>query len=150
MIEFKDSSNPISELEIEGVERKFGFTYPEPLRQLYLVVNGGRPSPNRIYREADKFILHEFLPIKYSRSPISTVEISIQRLKVDKLILPAHLIPFAIDPGGNYYCFKSNNIKDQSIVLFYMDHWNDLQYPTRFVAESIGDLLDSLTERRRV
>ena len=45
MVVFEDTAPPLSELDIERVERRLGVRLPQDLREHYLLHNGGTPRP---------------------------------------------------------------------------------------------------------
>ena len=80
--------------------------------------------------------------LHFEASPASTSVVSVWQDLED--ILPARVIPFAGDPGGNFLCFDySNDAGEPPVVLWSHD---DPDAPLQPVARSFSDLLDRLTD----
>lgn len=144
MIEFKHSSAPIVESDLEEVEQRFGFQFPPEFREFYLRVNGGRPNADRLIVDGEMFIVHKILPVKYGK-PGLRLEDDIEQVKFNQALLPEHLIPFAINPGGDYFCFSTCERDKGSICIFRMDYFDD---PFRAVIQltpSLAQFLSRLT-----
>jgi hypothetical protein len=120
MINFKYNSPPLKASDIDEVESRFGFKFPQEFRELYLQCNGGRPERDRFVDERGTCIIDEFLPIKRGKYG-PPLEDAIQHVKIDKALLPDYLVPFAIDPGGQYYCFSTRSADFGAICLYRMD-----------------------------
>jgi hypothetical protein len=65
MISFLNSRAPLVESDLDEVESRFGFRFPQEFRDLYLAFNGGTPEKNRFIDEKGQSIFHELLPIKF-------------------------------------------------------------------------------------
>ncbi len=66
--------------------------------------------------------IHEFLSIE-SRGAVSNTDSiqSVYKFATSRGILPPTLFPFAIDPGGNYFCL---NLDDGSVSYHVNDVWD--------------------------
>lgn len=122
MEEFKlfDSSAPVSEVDIDILESEIGMKLPSEFRTLYLSCNGGTPNrefwakdvnfePIRV--EAFKGIASDGAPERDETKYIG----GCFRLMVSRNVLPAHLVPFAVDEAGNFICLD----KDEGKVLYF-------------------------------
>ena len=147
MIKFSNTKPAVTDADLNGVEKRFAFRFPPEFRELYLRTNGGTPDPNRFVDKKGPCIVHEFLPIKYAGTGISTVERSIQRLKVEQALLPKHLVQFAVDPGGDYYCFSIRPDEVGAIYLFHMDHYHEPERAVEYLAGSLGEFLSELKRK---
>jgi len=145
-MEFKYASNPIVDADIDAVEERFGFTFPADLREIYKTFNGGRPTRDRYIADKTHEIVDAFLPIKHSSSPLSTIERSIERIKVQRQLLPDHLVPFAADPFGSYFCFSLRNDEFGAVYIFRMDRWQEPTHAKR-LAGSVSEFLHRLVTK---
>jgi hypothetical protein len=144
MISFKFMSLPIVPADIDEVEKRLGFVFPQEFRDHYLAYNGGRPSKDRLVHDGGTCVVDAFLPIKYGRPELSTLEQSFRRIKSTRLPLPEYLVQFAIDPGGDYYCFSIRPNEPGAIYLVHMDHHDEFQHPTEFLSSSLTEFLGRL------
>ena len=98
-----------------------GFIFPDEMKYLYLRCNGGFPERNCWeYEEGEFHSIHGFIPIKYATGSRGCIEDVYKKL-VSKNLLPKTFMPFARDPGGNYFCTE-----EKGKVYFYaMDAWDD-------------------------
>jgi hypothetical protein len=145
-IDFVNTQPPILETDLTHVEQTFGFKFPEDFRKLYLLHNGGRPQKNRFVDQKGPCVLHEFLPIKYSTRPVSTLESSIARLRDGRRCIPDFLVQFAVDPSGDYYCFSIREDEHGAIYFVHMDS-RDSSRRVEYLANSLHEFLGKLTAR---
>lgn len=133
--EFVDTEEPITPTMIDELERRYGFTFPAEVREHYLRYNGGVPARYLYNKNGRIFVINEFLPIAYGTH---LLEDSFKSLKVDQVLLPSHLVPFAVDPGGNYYCFSIKK-EDVGSIWFYVGECS--QFPDRAIVYLAASLL---------
>jgi cell wall assembly regulator SMI1 len=143
-MEFKYQSVPVDDADIDAVENSFGFKFPDDLRATYKSSNGGRPIRGRLVCDNVTSIVDAFLPIKHSSSPLSTMERSIQRIKIDQRLLPEHLVPFAVDPFGSYFCFSLRESEYGAVYMFRMERWKEPDNQAKLLAPSLTDFLARL------
>ncbi len=147
MIRLRNAAPPIVAADLDEVENRFGFRFPQELRLLYLHYNGGRPENDRFVDDNGQCIIHDILPIKHGGRPRGTLERTIQLVKCERHLLPDYLVPFAIDPFGNYYCFSVRSEDGGGVFAFRMDRAGEPQLAIEFLAPSIGSFLDSLQRK---
>lgn len=139
---FSHTQQPVDNTDLDAVERRFAFSFPREVREHYLQYNGG--SPEKCLFQND-YVVHEFLPVKHGEH--GTLEDSIQHLKVEAPILPDYLVPFAIDPGGDYYCFSIRPQDHGAIYFFAGEFYEDTpERAVKYLARSLPEFLGSLTE----
>ena len=148
IIGFRYSSARVDDADIDAVEEQFGFRFPAEIRDIYKRSNGGRPVPDRYVGVGGTEIVDTFLPIKNSTATLSTMERSIQRVKISRQLLPDHLIPFAVDPFGSYFCFSLREPEFGAIYIFRMDRCEEPQRAAKFLAASISDFLSQLSTKQ--
>lgn len=146
MLNFKHSSPQVSLRDIQDVERRFGFEFPAALRDLYLHNNGGRPDRDRVYNDGGMYIVDTVFGIK-SAARGNSLEFHIQSVKVDQPLLPEFLVPFGMNPGGDYFCFSTRDCDKGEIFIFRMDFYKDPDRGTVRLASSPEEFLKMLTKK---
>jgi cell wall assembly regulator SMI1 len=146
-MDLKNSASPITECEICLVEEQFRFKFPQALRDLYLLHNGGQPLKSRFTGRLGPQTVHRLLPIKHGSH---TVVDSLQRLKIESSLLPDGLVPFAIDRGGNFFCFSISSDQFGAVYFLDMDHLKpeDPKSAVTWLAESVKSFFDCLTDKK--
>jgi SMI1 / KNR4 family (SUKH-1) len=146
MIKFDFTSVPLNNADLDEVEQRFSFEFPQPVRAHYLRYNGGHPDKDRFSDENGTCIVHDFFPIKISAvSTLPTLETIIRRLKVDQRLIPDHLVPFADDPFGNIYCFSTRGHDFGAIYWLKME--GRRKPGGEFIARSFVDLMAGLRSK---
>jgi hypothetical protein len=142
-ISIRDSAPAVSIADITAVEQEFGFELPDALRNFYRDHNGGVPVRPRFRSGEDDYVLNEFFPIKHGREGL--------RLEDTALVLrragffPDHLVAFAGDPGGDFFCVSTRREDFGSIYFYRNDYYDD---PARAVVPmfpKFEDLLSALS-----
>lgn len=140
---------PATPEEIQKAEQSMGIEIPEEYRQFLLKYNGGRPKPDvfPIHNNpvGDKGIMSNFFSVNESDYD------SLQKIwKIFKDRIPSGYLPIAHDVGGNLLCMKLSG--DDNGSIYFWDHEMELEYenpndiPMYFVASSLNELLNRLTE----
>jgi len=142
---FIDTNKPISEADIDYVEQQFGFKFPKEIRSHFLEYNGGCPEKYVFKKDDTFYVVQEFMTIKYG-NPDTSFETTIDDLKIKRKILPEHLVPFAVDPGGDYYCFSVGKSDFGSIFIFRGEYSDDSNRSTRFLSPNIFQFIESMIE----
>lgn len=139
MVGIRNPSAPIVTSDLDEVENRFGFKFPQDVRDFYLATNGGRPEKDRFVYGDQMCTIHEFLPIKHRKKSL-TLEATLLRVRS---LLPDHLFPFAVDPGGDYFCFSTADA-DCGAIYFYRMDCHDPSRAARLLAPSLGRILGGL------
>lgn len=138
--EFRDCLPPVGDRDIDEVERKMGVVFPNVLRRHFKQFNGGTTVKAAV-RVGDRlFAVHDFMSIKHGNSNIDDT------FNYLKPILPANMLPFASDPGGNFYCVF---LRVESYgKVYFVDHeeLHDPEQAFEFMLDSFELFLDSLTD----
>jgi SMI1-KNR4 cell-wall len=140
MMKFRHTEPPLRPSELEDFERTCGLTLPQEFRDLYLQYNGGQPERDRFTDSNGTCVVHEFLPIKYG-PPRLTLEATLQRVKS---LLPDNLVPFAVDPGGAFFCFSTRAGDYGQIYFCLMEDRAGVTSRAEFLAPSLTAFLASL------
>lgn len=116
---FSDDEGAITPGDLDHLESAIGKQLPPPFRNHYLKYNGG--IPERTYWLSEDF--DEPLEVaafkQLADSPSSLL--STYRSMLKKQVIPAHLLPFANDWGGNFFCL---NLDSGSISYFTTDSFD--------------------------
>jgi cell wall assembly regulator SMI1 len=111
---------PVSEDAVVNVERKFGYVFPAAFRTLVREVHGGHPDTNEfVYQDP---VLG---PVATGLSELLSVDvreagniIAVHEWVADRL--PAGVIPFGSDGGGDYVCFDFREDASRPRVVYWM------------------------------
>jgi cell wall assembly regulator SMI1 len=114
---FRKLSESVNRNDINELEQKLGIIFPEEVKGHYLEYNGGIPDPNCwVMDNGEWHCVQQFLPMKHGKRTIESVYLQ----GMERGYLIAKTVPFANDPGGNYFCFN-----EAGQVYFYaMDVWS--------------------------
>ena len=117
MIKLVDSSPAVTADELGDIEASLGVSFPDILTSLWLISNGGKLEDGRRVYQSEKYEndIKYFLSILRANSPgLLTADGYYRTLVVDKKILPANFLPFAIDGCGFPYCM---NLDDGAVYF---------------------------------
>jgi hypothetical protein len=146
---YRNSGPPVSGQDVDRIGVELGVMLPDSLRALLLRNNGGMPSRDRWpLPDGESLWIGRFLPIIDSAGRGRTLEATYQ-LGRDRGFLPPGLIPFAADPGGNYFCVAL----DERVYFYAMDAWDaelDTEHNIRLakleLTAGVDEFVDALTE----
>ena len=146
-VKFTNAGKLVTEHDIEQIETELGFVFPPDVRRFYLHTNGGRPYPHLFPKDGELFAVHQFLPLKFP-NPRLTVESTYRDLTTDPATstFPKYLVPIAIDPGGDHYCFSSRKEDFGAMYCFSWEHYNEPERAIIYLAERLDSFLDALVE----
>lgn len=120
-------SNTTVFTEIEN-ERQISF--PKDLKDLIIESNAATPSKYKFMANNSERVLGAILSFNRNEADTDSVYTALNAIS------DTNLIPFAIDPFGNYICYSLNN----NSVVFW-DHERD---EVTIVSDSLSSFLDSL------
>lgn len=139
---FENSAAPIVEADFDWLAQQLGVQFPLSARSQYLEFNGGEPDPYVFASEGSKFVVQQFFSIKYGKAG-NTIEDNYAELVMREGIIPRDLIPFAIDPAGDYYCVSAET---GGISIFRSEHLPDISRCLTHLADSMTDFVAGLSE----
>jgi hypothetical protein len=147
--EMTEVGEPLSNEDIDSLERKLGVTLPADYKAFLRKNNGGRPNPpffpiegleNNPYGAIQVFL--------GDRSHISSNNIEWNSKTLSKR-MPEHLFPIARTGMGDILCLSLRG-SDKDAVYFW-DHRNEQIPPSydnlHLVAETFSKFLDSIHSR---
>ncbi|UZE23726.1 SMI1/KNR4 family protein [Pseudomonas sp. B21-056] len=128
---FSNDITAVTPADLDHLESVIGKKLPAPFRDHYLKYNGG--VPERTYWVSGEFDepleVAAFKPIAGSDSTV----LSTYHLMLKKQVLAPHLLPFANDWGGNFFCL---NLDSGAISYFTTDTFDSDLSPEENQAES--------------
>ena len=140
MNELTETERPIDERYLSEIENRLGLRIPPDIRAHYLRYNGGSPTRYLFKRGDRTFVFQEFLPFRFGDY---RVEDAFYDLKTSQGLLPANLVPFAIDPGGDFFCFCEQT---GEIYFFVVEQGKTPDQAKCYLANSLAELIDGMVE----
>ena len=120
----KKNDKKLSDSDFSEIESKLGYVFPQSFKEFYFKWNGGIPNKTVFVDNKCEYLdieISRFIPMRYATPFKNDPEFTLEGRAIcgwAEQTLPSHLIPFAIDWGGNYICL---NKKDDSIVYYVFD-----------------------------
>ncbi len=142
---FTDTEASVDETTLQRVEKELEFTFPEQFREHYLAFNGGHPERRQFRKDDTIFLVNQFHPLRHGHRN-DTFEYICRDLRNDEGIIPWHLIPFADDPGGDYFCFSTKPGEVGAIYYFCGEHIDEPEGPLTFLSDSLREFIEQLEE----
>ena len=136
-LKFINCDKKISTTEIESVENKYNFKYPEEIKKHYLKCNGGYPNKELYEYDGEEYKINYFLSIG---NKVNSFEKIYELLRSDD-VFPSWLIPFADDEGGNFFAFSVLE-KDYGSIYYYSHEFELGEDPALYV-KKISDNFSS-------
>lgn len=141
---FSTTEMAITSTDIDTLELAIGYKVPRPFRTHYLKYNGG--SPQRTYWFSDTFEepleIATFKPISKAGEANASSILSTYTAMVRKQVIPPHLLPFANDWGGNFFCL---NLNTGAISYFATDSFYSDVSPKENQAKAEQPICSDLT-----
>ncbi|MGS0897313.1 SMI1/KNR4 family protein [Burkholderia stagnalis] len=143
--EFMNCAAKINESDFDKVEKELGFKLPVVFRDHYLANNGGNPSDTFFIcgDGEENFEVVGFYPIKYNTSAYETKDsllVEHYEAMLGRGVIPVNLLPFAHDPGGNFFCI---NMKSGTVVFYAIDAFDPSASPQENHLENQAELTNS-------
>ncbi|MDO6819024.1 SMI1/KNR4 family protein [Zobellia sp. 1_MG-2023] len=143
---FLNCSNPISNVELEEIEKEIGLSFPIELKEHYLKYNGGSPvNEHYLMEDYQAYIwVNSFFSFKKSDDDW-TIEEAYSNF-INKKAIPNNFIPFADDLGGNQICINTDT---GEVYIVYMDLGNPMEVEgaIRKIADNFQYFVDNLEEK---
>lgn len=116
-------------LEMSG---KYQVIFPDDLKDLLKVANAATPSKTKFMLKVDEKVMGAVLSFNPNEKEADTFE-SAMRIGFER-----NIVPFGIDPFGNYICYNTNN----GSILFFDHEENNLEQ----IASTLEEFLNKLYE----
>ena len=112
------------------IEEKRNISFPTELRDFILETNAATPSSYHFMVGNNERVLGAILSFNYNESDTDTVFTAFSTIE------DSNLIPFGIDPFGNYICYS---LKDKTVVF-----WNHETNEVNSTDKTLNVFLDAL------
>jgi cell wall assembly regulator SMI1 len=145
MVVFERTAPPLSELDIERVERRLGVRLPQDLREHYLLHNGGRPRPRFFVKDGEAYdvvCFDSMNPGDKGSSFEQTYEILVDQTPE----FPRGYIPFANSSCGDLFIYSVRPESFGNIMFYQHEYFGDDDRYVVFLAPSFREFINSLTE----
>jgi hypothetical protein len=142
---FEDSQPGLSRDELDEVARDAGIPLPPSLRELYGTLGDGRFRFGLFIDEEETYYdLHEVISARSTKLSAGFAG-TYRDIVLSRKLVPEHLVPFAVESGGNFYCIDRN---DESVWYADMElsRKGTLPSPTR-LSDSLDAFLRACRER---
>lgn len=140
MLNWKYGSKILKD-DIIVLEKELGIKYPKDYAELVLNFDEASPTLDCWdIPDGEKEKVFDHL-ISLSSENINNFFNTYMILKNEFGI--SSLIPFAVDPFGNYICFLNTNMK---VYYYDCDNFDNQNYIGEYVADSFGEFICSLYE----
>lgn len=132
--------------DLQEIEEKFKFKFPNSFREHFLLFNAGYPEKS-LFKGVDgkEYVVDYFIPVKNENGQSL---FKILTLLNDEIIKPNWLIPFADEVSGNLFCFsirKENN----GAIFYYSPEFEYGENPENhvvYLAETLIEFINCLEE----
>lgn len=104
----------LEESALSEISNKYKVIIPDDLKKLLMVANAATPSKTKFMLKVDEKILGAILSFNPNEKEADSFENAMN------IGFKKNIIPFGIDPFGNYICYNTDN---NSIMFF--DHEED-------------------------
>ncbi|WDF62842.1 SMI1/KNR4 family protein [Flavobacterium sp. KACC 22763] len=134
-------------MELQDIEKKYGFEYPKLYKQLYLdgMLDMGEYGPNwyfEVYpklKENPPLLLHTY---DFKLMSLKLVDDEIKELgdpeNYRKINKEFRFIPFGRSYGGDHYCFFPNEENNGNVPIVFV--WHDLN-EVDYLAKNLQDFI---------
>lgn len=148
MVEFVDTSEPLSESYLNSYEQRPGAKLPVDYRTFLMTHNGGRPRPNHFDVQVDD-TTHS-LAVSQITALVKDARTVVGRRRIYTVIFPGNLLPVAFVWRSGYLCLSIRG-EDYGKLYLWDNEWQVSKgapdYKTfHLVAHSFGEFLDLLYE----
>ena len=144
MVVFEQTARPLSELDIERVERRLGVRLPQDLTEHYLLHNGGTPRPRFFVKDGEAYDVVCFYSMNTGDAGPS-FEWNYVMMVDQTPEFPRGYIPFANSSGGDMFIYSVNPESFGNIMFNQHECFGDDDYVV-FLAPTLREFINSLSE----
>ena len=142
-----NSKKKISVDEIREIERVIGLSIPEDLKAFYLLHNGGRPEKCDYIKNDECYIIHTFFEMIPGEDSSGTGFCGIYiDLVLENDLFPDNVIPFADDPGGDFFVYSVGSKNYGAVCCVRSDYYEDPDRYVVVIANSFSEFADGLVD----
>lgn len=154
-IEFRECERKLTEEDFNKVENILQIDLPKPIKLHYQKYNGGYPERTLVNDEDEVFgcEISNFMPLLYCEGSGDDPNFTLEGRTLkrwDNGVIPRYFLPFAMDWGGNYFCY---HLDKNSIYYYVTDIWSDnisaeknFIVNSTFLASCFSEFLDLLID----
>lgn len=140
---FANTKPKITNKDIQEIEMRYNFTFPNEYREHYLSYNGGEPEKYVFVDEdGDEYIIQQFIPINVGNRDLDSV---LNVLRRDHIIQD-WLIPFAEEPSGDLYCFSISDDSEGEVYLWYHEVIDNPDDSYSYLCSSLSEFINRMKE----
>jgi hypothetical protein len=150
-VQFEEAGQPATEEQISRFESTLGIQLPVDYSAFLRQTNGGHPEPDAFPIQNNPFDTHALIAWFFALDDKGIYNDLLSNINAYSDLIPADLMPIAIDPGGSFICIATGG-ENRGAIYF----WDEAErYPPGqipdyhniyFVAHSFNELLNSLSE----
>lgn len=145
MVVFERTAPPLSELDIERVERRLGVRLPQDLREHYLLHKGGTPRPRFFVKDGEAYDVECFYPMNTAAKEPSFEETYVMMVDQTPEFLRGY-IPFASSSGGDMFIYSVRPESFGNIMFNQHEYFGDDDRYVVFLAPTLREFINSLSE----
>jgi cell wall assembly regulator SMI1 len=145
MVKFEETERPLTEKDLDDVEKYIGTKLPIDLRNHYLAHNGGHPTPSFFQGDDDLYDIYFFLPMKTGNKNIGFEE-KYRDLALANPYFPKGYIPFATDEFGDYFLYDIRPGHFGEIAFNQSDYFGDERRFVVKLSDSFAKFIESLVD----
>ncbi|MFC4077770.1 SMI1/KNR4 family protein [Salinithrix halophila] len=153
MVKWNPAKRPATDEEIQAIEHKVGYKFPDDFVEWVKKYQGSNPSAyldvnNELFTFDRLCIISN--PSTEEESLDHVLEVYETMYEEDELELPQGLVPFGFDGSNKWYCFDYRNQPTKpSVVLinWEVSYEDEPSKSITYVCDSFSDLLEMLYTR---
>lgn len=131
----------VTDAMLNAIEKRLGFKFPKQIREHYRYANGGSLKKYVFPKENGSYIVSELFPVgNYDDS----LESHYEDFNVEQKLVPKHLVAFANDPGGDFFCFSVKPGDEGAIYVYRHEYYDDLPRAVKRVAGSLREFVEGM------
>lgn len=146
MLPLERCAKNITLADLQAIEARHHFVFPDAIRAFYLKHNGGYSPSNFFRRPEDDYPIGHFLPIRYGADHL---EDTLQTFR-DHPLLPQHFVPFSVDGGGDYYGFVTSPQEYGAIYLYSHEDYEEPNQGLIRICSSFTELIENLVTEEQL
>jgi len=142
---FLETSQSLLPEDLTALQDQFNIKLPPDFKEHYLKFNGGYPEKRHFqWPDQQTTRINAFKSIKYEG--FGSFEETYTDLVLLEEYLPAGILPFAVDDGGNFFCISARDEDYNNIYYCNNDDYNpeNNEEHLTWLTNNFGDFLDRL------
>lgn len=141
MLHIQGSKASVTKEGILEIANKLNISIPSDVVDFYIKNNGGFCERNTFFIGDEGYKVNEFLSFGVGESSIET---SYQVVFIENKEMPDYLVPFAVDAGGDYFCFDTSRDGFGRIFFFESEYYDEPERSVVYLAKTFSDFISKL------